>query len=207
MISQLTLDPPCFTQHPQTRSTFSLARVNFVFGGLVCLSRKCFEPQADAPTPTHNLISIFSKYMGNLTYHQPRAAHHHSHLDPNFFTSKCSHVYIHKDTHKSPLAPTTKDHFLSYPKATNTLSFEALNSQVAASHSTPLLDNHSMPATPSTPPIPEKFYPIYTCRKPNIPLHNCTFTLHSIKHFFDGSHVTTYPQHGLQTKRYVWLYP
>ena len=87
--SQLTLGPPCFMQHPQTGFIFSLAsQLNFVFGGPVCLLGECFQPQADASTPTHDYISIFSKYIDNLTYHQSRATHRHSDLDFTLFTSQ-----------------------------------------------------------------------------------------------------------------------
>ena len=129
VISQLTLGPPCFMQHPKQNLHF-LSPVKFVFGGPVCLSGECFKPQADPPTPTHDYVSIFSKYIANLTYHQPRAIHRHSDLDPTLFHFPGHHVYIRTDTHNPPpppppLALTTKDHFLSYPKATNTLSFKA----------------------------------------------------------------------------------
>ena len=89
------------------------------------------------------------------------------------------------------------NHFLSFPKATNALFFEIQNTQVAAIHSTPILDDHSMPATLPIPPIPKKSHPICTRYKPDITPHNSTSPLYS----FDRTRVTTYPQHGLQTKR------
>ena len=85
-------------------------------------------------------------------------------------------------------------------KAAN-LSFEAFNSQVTASHSMPPLDNHSMPVPALISQSPEESHPIYTRHKLDTPPHNCTTPVHSVRHFFDGIHVTTYPKHGLQTKR------
>ena len=53
-------------------------------------------------------------------------------------------------------------------KAAN-LSFEALNSQVVAGHSTSLQENLSMLATP---PPPEQSHPIQTRHEPDTPSHN-----------------------------------
>ena len=82
-----------------------LSPANFVFSGPVRLPGEFFAPETDAPTPTHDYISNFSKYIAKLTYHQPRATHRYSHLDPSLFSSQCSHVYIRTDTYKPPLAP------------------------------------------------------------------------------------------------------
>ena len=56
----------------------SLSPANFVFGGSVRLPGEFFAPETDAPTPTHDYISNFSKHIANLTYHQPRATHRNS---------------------------------------------------------------------------------------------------------------------------------
>ena len=90
-----------------------------VFGGPVRLPREFYAPETDAPTPTHDYISNFSKYIANLTYHQPRATHRHSYLDPTLFSSQCIFAQIHTS---HPWPPITKGHFPSYPKTTNTLS-------------------------------------------------------------------------------------
>ena len=178
----------------------SLSPANFVFGGPVRLPGEFFPPETDAPTPTHDYISNFSKYIANLTYHQPRATHRHSHLDPTFFSSQCSHVYIRTDTYKPPLAPHYKGPFpviskndkyfvidfrthndvvsIDRLKADN-LSFEALNSQVDADHSTSLQENFSMPATPPPPPSREQSLSLQTRHKADSP-HNCTSPLHPL---------------------------
>ena len=76
-------------------------------------------------------------------------------------------LHPQRHTQAPPWPPITKNHSLSYPKATNTLllvqdpqrcgvdiklkaanlSFAALNSQVAATHSPLPIDNRLMPAT------------------------------------------------------------
>ena len=53
----------------------SLSPTSFVFGDPVRLPGEFFEPETDAPTPTHDYICNFSKHIANLTYHQPRATH------------------------------------------------------------------------------------------------------------------------------------
>ena len=80
------------------------------------------------------------------------------------------------------------------------LSFEALNSQVAADHSTSLLENLSMPATLPPPPSTEQSHLIQTGYKPDSP-HNYTSPLYTLQPSSDGTCVSTYPQHGLQTRR------
>ena len=103
MVSQLALGPAL--RNSPKQDLHSLSPANFVFGGPARLPGEFFAPEADAPTPTHDYISNFSKYIANLAYHQPRATHRHSHLDPTLFSSQCSHVYIRTDTYKPPLAP------------------------------------------------------------------------------------------------------
>ena len=198
----------------------SLSPANFVFGGSVRLPGEFFAPKTDNPTPTYDYISNFSKYIANLTYHQPRATHCHSHLDPTLFSSQCSHMYIRTDTYKPPLAPHYKGPFpviskngkyfvidfrthnnvvsINRLKAAN-LSFE-MNSQVAADHSTLLQENFSMPATPPPPPSPEQSHPLRTRHKADSP-HNCTKYCPAINQTAD--HMVRERQHAAYRKRYI----
>ena len=101
-------------------------------------------------------------------------------------------MYIRTDAYKPPLAPHYKRPFpviskndkyfvidfrthndvvsIDRLKAAN-LSFEALNSQVAADHSTSLQENFSMPATPPHLPSPEQSHPLQKPLTPSSTFH------------------------------------
>ena len=141
-----------------------------------------YENDSTQPIGSATLVTPTEKKKEYSTAIQEQAyqfsfdqAHRHSILlvvKPSISTNKGYHSKTR--THNNVVS-------IDRLKAAN-LSFEALNSQVAADHSTSLQENFSMPATPPLPPpppSPEQSHPLQTRHKADSP-HSGTSPLYPL---------------------------